>query len=56
VRRAERRAVELFHQQKITNPELLRYINRLSSFIFALEISENQFSGRDHLTLAKDPD
>jgi cob(I)alamin adenosyltransferase len=56
VRRAERRAAELFHQQKITNPELLRYINRLSSFIFALEISENQFSGRDHLTLAKDPD
>jgi cob(I)alamin adenosyltransferase len=56
VRRAERRVAELFHQQKITNPDLLRYLNRLSSFLFALEISENQFSGRDHLTLAKDPD
>ena len=56
VRRSERRVVELFHQQKITNPDLLRYLNRLSSFLFALELSENQFSGQDHLTLAKDPD
>jgi cob(I)alamin adenosyltransferase len=56
IRRAERRAAELYHQKMITNPDLLRYLNRLSSFIFALEISEDQFSGRDHLTLAKDPD
>jgi cob(I)alamin adenosyltransferase len=56
VRRSERRVAELFHLQMITNPELLRYLNRLSSFLFALELSENQFSGRDHLTLAKDPD
>ncbi|MDR3572733.1 MAG: cob(I)yrinic acid a,c-diamide adenosyltransferase [Anaerolineaceae bacterium] len=56
VRRSERRVVELFHQKAITNSELLRYLNRLSSFLFALELSENQFSGRDYLTLGKDLD
>lgn len=56
VRRSERRVAELFHQQQITNPDLLRFLNRLSSFLFALELTENQFSGTGHLTLAKDPD
>jgi len=56
VRRAERRVAELFHQKMITNPDLLRYLNRLSSLLFILEINENQFSGLFHPTLAKDPD
>jgi cob(I)alamin adenosyltransferase len=52
VRRAERRVVALFDQQESTNPEVLRYLNRLSSLCFALELLENQAAGRS-TTLAK---
>jgi cob(I)alamin adenosyltransferase len=53
VRRAERRVAELLHQEEISNKELIRYLNRLSSLIFVLELLENQNEG--HLTtLAKD--
>jgi cob(I)alamin adenosyltransferase len=51
VRRAERRLVGLQRTGGIDNPELLRYINRLSSLCFALELLENQGSGGP--TLAK---
>ena len=44
VRRAERRVAELFHRGEIMNPELLRYLNRLSSFCFVLELRENVLS------------
>ncbi len=60
VRRAERRVAELFHQDVIENRELLRYLNRLSSFCFALELQETFLarqqdeSGAPRVTLAKD--
>lgn len=41
VRRAERRLVELNQTTKATNPSLLRYLNRLSSLCFAMELFEN---------------
>ena len=36
VRRAERRAVELAAAEPRTNPELVRYLNRLSDLLFVL--------------------
>lgn len=53
VRRAERRVTELFHRGEIVNPDLLRYMNRLSSLCFVLEIREHQFSGNQNITLAR---
>lgn len=53
VRRAERRATELLHNHLIDNPQILRYLNRLSSLCFALELLENQAAGRSNPTLAK---
>jgi cob(I)alamin adenosyltransferase len=52
VRRAERKVANLIHNEDITNPELLRYLNRLSSLCFVLELSENQASGSDTLTVS----
>lgn len=53
IRRAERRVVELFDAQEITNPDLQRYLNRLSSLCFVLELLENQAAGYN-TTLAKE--
>jgi cob(I)alamin adenosyltransferase len=53
VRRAERRVAELLHAGGIENAELLRYLNRLSSLCFALELWENKVSGKERPTLAK---
>jgi cob(I)alamin adenosyltransferase len=59
VRRAERRAADLFHRGEILNPDLLRYLNRLSSYCFLLELQETlqakQSSGSDaaRITLVK---
>ena len=52
VRRAERRLVALHREAPLANLSLLRYINRLSSLCFALELLENQQAGAQ--TLAKD--
>jgi cob(I)alamin adenosyltransferase len=46
VRRAERRVVALFDDEEVTNPHLQRYLNRLSSLCFVLELLENQNAGR----------
>lgn len=54
VRRAERRVAELFHQRIIENQELLRYLNRLSSLCFVLELLENAAAGKSGPTLAKE--
>ncbi|MEJ5223239.1 MAG: cob(I)yrinic acid a,c-diamide adenosyltransferase [Anaerolineales bacterium] len=54
VRRAERRVAELLLEKAIENGELLRYLNRLSSLAFVLELLENQHAGRN-TTLAKAP-
>ncbi len=53
VRRAERRVVVLFDDGEIPNPDLQRYLNRLSSLCFVLELLENQNAGRK-TSLAKE--
>jgi len=53
VRRAERRVAELVHSGLVENIEILRYLNRLSSLCFVLELWENQLAGKAHPTLAK---
>ena len=52
VRRAERCVVSLFDEDKVLNPDLQRYLNRLSSLCFVLELLENQNAGKQ-TTLAK---
>lgn len=54
VRRAERNIARLLHLKKIENHAILRYMNRLSSLCFALELLENQTAGSNHTTLAKE--
>ena len=53
IRRAERRLAELFHVGGLENPDLLRYLNRLSSLVFILELYENRASGASTPSLAK---
>lgn len=53
VRRAERRLAELLHEGTVSNPALLKYLNRLSTLIFVLELQENQHAGIGAPTLAK---
>lgn len=53
VRRAERRLTTLWREDEIENPELLRYLNRLSSLCFVLELFENQAAGQSKPTIAK---
>lgn len=53
VRRAERRIAQLLHDTELDNPQLLRYLNRLSSLCFVLEIQENWAAGKPSPTLAK---
>lgn len=53
VRRAERRVSDLLHRGEISNAALLRYLNRLSSLCFLLELLENQVSGNADITLVK---
>ncbi|NIP43232.1 MAG: cob(I)yrinic acid a,c-diamide adenosyltransferase [Aliifodinibius sp.] len=54
IRRAERRVVGLWHQNEIENQYLLKYLNRLSSLLFVLELLENTVSGQERPTLAKE--
>lgn len=51
IRRAERRVAELHHAGKIDNPQILPFLNRLSSLCFVLELRENKSS---NITLAKE--
>jgi cob(I)alamin adenosyltransferase len=53
VRRSERHVSLLLHTGQIENTHLLRYLNRLSSFLFVLELWENQVSGKPSPTLAR---
>jgi cob(I)alamin adenosyltransferase len=53
IRRAERRMAQLTHHEEVQNDELLRYLNRLSSLCFVLELLENQAAGKSKPTLAK---
>jgi cob(I)alamin adenosyltransferase len=54
IRRAERCTAHLLHQKLIENPELLRYLNRLSSLCFVLELLENKATNHIQPTLAKE--
>lgn len=45
VRRAERRIVDLFDADLLSNLQILRYLNRLSSLCFVLELYEYKSSG-----------
>lgn len=54
IRRAERRVVELFDAGEIQNEHLQRYLNRLSSLCFVLELVENHAAGKP-TSYAKDP-
>jgi cob(I)alamin adenosyltransferase len=53
VRKAERRVTLLLHEAEIENVDLMRYLNRLSSLCFVLELFENQAGGKSTPTLAK---
>jgi len=53
VRRAERQVARMTHEGKLSNPELLRYLNRLSSLCFLLELRESRAAGREHPTMAR---
>ena len=53
VRRAERRMAEILHRGDVKNPEMLRYLNRLSTLIFLIEQLESQTAGTPNPTLAK---
>jgi cob(I)alamin adenosyltransferase len=44
-RRAERQAVALAHAGQLPNAQILRYLNRLSSFLFALARVEDREAG-----------
>jgi cob(I)alamin adenosyltransferase len=55
VRRAERGAAALTLAGDLENPELLRYLNRLSSLCFVLELLENREAGVDRPTPARPP-
>ena len=54
VRRAERLVAKLYHAQEIRNPELLRYLNRLSSLCFLLSLNETKLAGLARPSLASD--
>jgi cob(I)alamin adenosyltransferase len=47
VRRAERHAVALANAGAIGNPEIIRYLNRLSSLLFILARAEDLHAGRE---------
>jgi cob(I)alamin adenosyltransferase len=53
VRRAEREVTGLVHSGEVINAQLIRYLNRLSSLCFSLELLENQAAGKSSPTLAK---
>lgn len=46
VRRAERHLATMMLDGQLENPELLRYLNRLSSLCFVLELLENHEASR----------
>jgi cob(I)alamin adenosyltransferase len=56
VRRAERRVVELRDTDRVTNPAIQQYLNRLSSLLFVLELAENKAAGRSTTFARQDPE
>jgi cob(I)alamin adenosyltransferase len=54
IRRAERRVTSLYQEGDIANKELLRYLNRLSSLCFILELWENHILNKSTISFAKE--
>lgn len=54
VRRAERAVARLLHEGDLSNNQVLRYLNRLSSFLFALARYEDIQAGVDRPTFARE--
>ena len=54
VRRGERLVARLHHSGEAPNPDVLRYLNRLSSLCFVLALWENRVAGVARPTLARD--
>jgi cob(I)alamin adenosyltransferase len=52
-RRAERRLVEFSTGKKHSNPEVLRYMNRLSSLLYVLEIRSSKKGSKQKLKFAR---
>jgi cob(I)alamin adenosyltransferase len=52
-RKAERRMVGLFDKSKKKNGEILRYLNRLSTLLFLLEIKYSKKGNKQRLKFAK---
>lgn len=55
-RRAERLIVRMVHAGELDNPEVMRYLNRLSSLLFVLARFEDAAAGVGTATLAKRTD
>lgn len=55
-RRAERRVAELLDSEVIENEQLVRFLNRLSSLLFVMELREVSESDPGILSFAKDND
>jgi cob(I)alamin adenosyltransferase len=53
-RRAERAAVRLYHEGLLVNELVVRYLNRLSSLLFALAMLEDSSATGRETTLAKE--
>ncbi len=51
-RRAERHTAKLHHQAMLCNPNVLHYLNRLSSLFFVLSRLEDKAAGVEKFTLA----
>ncbi|MCO5220896.1 MAG: cob(I)yrinic acid a,c-diamide adenosyltransferase [Thermomicrobiales bacterium] len=56
VRRAERRAVDLQETGKLGNPEIVRYLNRLSSLLFMAARYEDHLAGVSSTKAKQDTD
>jgi len=54
IRRAERSVARLHHQGDLKNTFILKYLNRLSSLLFALALYEDKMGGVETPTYAKD--
>lgn len=51
-RTAERRAAAFLSLGKVNNPHILAYLNRLSSYLFVLEMKVNKMAGIENTLLA----
>ena len=54
VRRAERLVVKLMHDGLATNPQIVRYLNRLSSLLFVMARYADALAGVGKATLARE--